>query len=1213
MSEHQNCYLVIGNGTENLTIYPKTCSIKTSFCNEDLQHEESQANITLNYEEDIFRLLALSDKLDASIYAENGTLLFTGIINDTISWEDLGDPYPMESLSVTVHDYTSLLSKKTAGEFGYIDTELSAIVNAICLACGIIPKLSYTDIFVPAFVLDAETEFKSNLENLLFQYGFTYYFNADGSLSLFDFKKVPEEVSVLGDGQIFLRPKFNRQNKKYEKITVKFNTLTAKTNELVYFSGSGYNSDNTVAPAIVQQNVYFPFESSPVVESDSGQVFQSFESGYAESYKKYNGEISYRRSSKAQLVYSLNHHVVNDWEGGAVEIDRTDFHYRQSSVRLINRGASDAKVYSISIRADAWYRDSEQTVSIGSGSNEYKCDAEFIFESDAAETLARTLQKYFIGGKFKIEIKSDLELPLGSYYTLSSGRSGFTSLALIISRSRELETDIYTYTLITLENADITTVEHRRSNFSTPADETKNKIVELITGNVKDVAAPSIPVIRSVIATKDGISIECTRFGAGLANTIKAIDFYIRKKEDADWTFLVESSSLAAMYLFNRRTDGYPEYMNMSGWMVKAKAYNIYNKESEWSAPVAVNTDEYGTWMLQPPVIYPRINDRTITLKLSQPPRSDNRDVYGTLRYRVQVRRPDLDGENVWYKPSTSLNPYPVKDTNGTITAGNEENYKDGDGTILSDGTYIQTMPLNGQGANDIRDTIYQFRVIAENEAGTSTETVINATALCTNIKDIVAANEDFKELYITDLSALSANIGAILEGAFGDGANLWDLSTFIDKYGVQHYKGRMHVGGTEQYLHVDPVVKNGIPTGDYTISFKVGAFEITSSASKINGEFIVQINENSLDRTRITPTGTFYEHRGSIESHWESVAKQETRGLLSQILYSDKNLVISNMSTAQRRAIGHDIGKPYLSADGVVYHFDTDKLNQKGTAPYVIDSYEDPDGVIHEPVLVDASDNGSAPEGINDFTPAILSLAPYSEIGKSLYGRYSLSHPLNGNEWTCDFWIQYIWAENQTLFDIGNDTDRISIIISSGEPNYNEPLEGEPPYNYETVDSDSLVYNVTLGADNYIFHSGLGRSENIKLSDLGVKFDPNSWIHFAVVMSATKIKLYIGTLGNAVEFERYSATNSTSTAVFNYEKNSFCLDELYIDSVLESFESFHQSSLDKIPWGSLAHTERHFILDAADLQHVHTNLFDTELFRQKVIGIINKYQGENT
>lgn len=742
------------------------------------------------------------------------------------------------------------------------------------------------------------------------------------------------------------------------------------------------------------------------------------------------------------------------------------------------------------------------------------------------------------------------------------------------------------------------TVNDGEWSYPSPMGQYAVEKIKDIVGNDKiEVGSPDKPVISSAEAGRDGITIRCLPFGVGLANTIKVIDFYIKKSPSAGWEFFAESSSLSATYVFDRDNDGYPEKNDMSRWLIRAKAFNIYNKEGDFSAEVLVNTERYGTWSLQPPLVYTRINDRTITLKLSQPSRADSLELYGTLKYRIQVRRPEIDGENTWLKPATSLNPEPVKDSDGNIVSGNEENYKDGSGYIISDETYIQKMPLDGQSTNNIRDTLYQFRIIAENEAGTSLETVINATALCTNIKDIVAANEDYKQLYITDLSALSANIGAILEGAFGDGANLWDLSTFVDKYGNQHYKGRMYVGGTEQYLHVDPIIRDGIPTGEYSIAFKVGSFEITSEASKINGEFIVQLNETSLDRTRITPQGTYYEHRSTSDGEWITVAKQETKGLLSQILYSEQSIVVTNATIAERRKLGHDIGKPHLTNSALVYHFDTDLFNQHGNKGYTLDykSY---------PVLVDAGDNN--PSDVIDFTPAILTLSPYSEIGKSLYGQYNLSHPISGNSWTVDFWIQYIWAENQTVFDIGSETDRISVVISTGEPNYNEYDEdSEPPYNYEVTETESLVYNVTLGADNFIFHTG-DRDEHVLFSDFGIKFESNTWLHFAVVMSADKISLFIGK--KKVDFSRYSASQTSGIAVFNKEMNSFCLDELYIDTVAEDFEMFVTSSLNKIPWGTLDYTKKHFIIDAADLRDFHTNLFDSDIFKQKVLEIISEY-----
>ena len=453
MSDFKDIYLTINHGEESVTIYPKTCQIKRSLCNENLQHEESSVELTINYEPDVFRLLALSDELDAVLNASDGTPLFTGIINSQLSWEDMGDPCPVDFLSVTIHDYTDKLEKKTISEIGCINSKLEDIIQRICYDCSLSFDYTSTGATVPAFVLDQGASYKTNLDNLLFQYGFCYFFDAEGVLKIWDFKEVPleSEAEVLDDSEIFMSPKISRLDKKYKCITVKYNTLTKKTDELVYYAGSGYQSDNTAAPAIVQKNTYYPFESDPNIESDQGKVQQSFSSGYAESYKKYNGETAYRRSSTSQLVYTEKHRLVEDWEKGNIQIDRTDFGYRQAAVRLLNTADEDAQVYSISIRADAWYRDTEHSISCGTGTNEYVCESEFIFDSESAASLVRALNSYFCGVKYKADIKTDRYIIPGTFVSLDTGLSGFRTLALAVSSSLDADLDIYSTTLITLD------------------------------------------------------------------------------------------------------------------------------------------------------------------------------------------------------------------------------------------------------------------------------------------------------------------------------------------------------------------------------------------------------------------------------------------------------------------------------------------------------------------------------------------------------------------------------------------------------------------------------------------------------------------------------------------------------------------------------------------------------------------------------------------
>lgn len=787
---------------------------------------------------------------------------------------------------------------------------------------------------------------------------------------------------------------------------------------------------------------------------------------------------------------------------------------------------------------------------------------------------------------------------------------------------------------------------------------------------------PEAPTQLSAIPGKDSIKFDCQYISAGLSNNIKKIEWQIKRPSDEGYIDVSGDE-----YFFDRETDGYPEAEDLASWLVRCRAVNIYDKCSSWANPEYVTTTGYGTWELQQPSVYIRISDRTIILINSQPSRGDGREVYGAVRYRLQIRRPDVDIADTWYKPATSLDPYPSRNASGEIISGNENNYKDGTGFVYSTGTYVQTMPLAGQAVDSLKDTVYQFKIIAENEAGLSAAQVINVTALCTNIKDIVKANEDFKELYISDLSVLSANIGTISQGALGDGSNLWDLSTFTDDQGVPHYKGRFYAGGVEQYIHVEPVLVNNIPTGEYNITLKVGNFEISSTASSINGTLVIQESETSLDRTRITPNGTYHEHRETTDSNWGIISSFNTNGTMTKQIFSPDTIVVTNQDMVQRRQSGYDVGNAYLSSNSKVYHFDNDVKDQNQTDDLTI--IDKPSDGFHNLV---GRENNSA--DIN-FTPAILAVAPYATEGKSLYGKYSLSKVLGiTNNCTVDFWVQYIYAENQILFSIGNQAENVELVVRSKEPYFekgesdvsgvpfneeiklgrlfrkletkscffNEPAEGEiafnapgndePPFetpakkefradyqyyekrieegveryeralvtasNYyaklETgLYEKTVAFNSPMGARSYLRHYGISQSSIVELSEIGIVFESNSWLHIGFCMDSNSITIFLNDKKQV--FERYTSSAFEVNVSLNPSQNTFLLDELMLDStVKETASTFYEHTINRVPWANLSMSQDYFILTAKDLQNFKTNIFDTDIFKQKVLEIINEY-----
>lgn len=717
----------------------------------------------------------------------------------------------------------------------------------------------------------------------------------------------------------------------------------------------------------------------------------------------------------------------------------------------------------------------------------------------------------------------------------------------------------------------------------------------ITSGTESDI--PDTPEGVTAVAKEGGVEVTWYSPGTSIRNIIR--HYVVEFLKGDVFKEVATTVGTSYIYSFDRRTDGYPEASELNNWAVRVKAVNVYGKESGWSQETAPNTDTYGTWQLAAPKVVPQVKDRHITLLFSQPQRADGRKVYGDVTHAITIRRPDVDtNPDTWYTPGTSLNPYPETAGDGTERT-NELNYKlDTTEPETRGEMYVQTMPLKGQGGDGkgIENTLYLFRVVATNEAGESPATTVQAVALCTNIVDLVNANITQKEAYVPDLSAISANLGSINQGGMGNDNNRWDLSTFVDSKGVQRWEGLFRVGGPKQGLYVNPIISDIGQIIDYEVIFKAGKFELSSTASNIKGEVIVMADDRPWERTRITPTGTYYEYLPSQEAGWQTVAKQETRGLMSQLMYSGQSIILTNSSITQRRRNGIDLGRPYLSEHSLVYHFDEDFLDQHGNRGYTLEG---------QAQLVDMDDN--TPLVPIDFTAAILSVAPYSEVGKSAYGQFSITHPLgDSNVFTVDFWIQYIWAENQVLLDIGVPSDRIQIICSSGEPNYNEPQDGEPPYNWEIESADKLPYNVAAGSAVYANHQGIGSFDTIDLEDIGFEFTPNTWEHLAVVLTDTEITLYLR--DRRLPFTRYGTGIQEATAILNAGEMSFQLDEMLVDTTrAREFEDFVEGTHDKVPWAALDHKKKHYILDAAEPDNITGNLFTSRTFEEAVLRVLEK------
>lgn len=336
------------------------------------------------------------------------------------------------------------------------------------------------------------------------------------------------------------------------------------------------------------------------------------------------------------------------------------------------------------------------------------------------------------------------------------------------------------------------------------------------------------------------------------------------------------------------------------------------------------------------------------------------------------------------------------------------------------------------------------------------------------------------------------------------------------------------------------------------------------------------------------------------------------------------KSLSISNNPIEQRRKNRVDIGKPYLSSNSLVYHFDTDYLDQDGNTPI---PYE----LTGTYRLTDNSEFSYVDE-IN-LTPAMKSESPYSEISKSLYGEFVLNYPLTQSDTKyIDFWANAKKNESYVLFEYGNDSNKIKLETLNYEMAYNVPFGDEPPYTtyddtfaYNEASEDEFDYNVPLENEPMYIASPDGevlyntaspfRFKIVTETDIGTesynKIETNitdfgavigEWIHIGLSDTENALVVYINN-------RRFELNTDFESSYFSIGNNKTLLvDELLVDTTTTiDDESFYKSTEDRIPWAALDSNDSPIVLDVDDVDNVKGNI--VQLFEPT--GKISMFMGK--
>ena len=347
------------------------------------------------------------------------------------------------------------------------------------------------------------------------------------------------------------------------------------------------------------------------------------------------------------------------------------------------------------------------------------------------------------------------------------------------------------------------------------------------------------PPIVKAKAAQEGISIDVTPQGQFYGTPF--YEFFVDGK-----TLGEKSPALTAFYAFAAG-----EFLSASQVQGLSITVTVTTEaDSVTTVPVFADVTGYKGYTPAIPELIATSQGRSITLRWNE------QDVYGYIGSVIQVAKAykKVDGEYtpitdpnelVWYEPALGLNPYESLD-----------NYKTGEpgGSLTVQGSTVTfTVPLYGQDQDGAISTLYAYRCAGKSVAEQSDWTepffvecrpisaydIVKAWNLGDNGEKIkIDGALGVYQIFVEELSAISANLGLITDGGtVGSQYNYWAVSDLVTKDGIKLYKGAFRVGGEKKYIEVRPILKDGVPTGDYDIEFVVGNFSVSATGTKLQGD----------------------------------------------------------------------------------------------------------------------------------------------------------------------------------------------------------------------------------------------------------------------------------------------------------------------------------------------------------------------------------------
>lgn len=353
------------------------------------------------------------------------------------------------------------------------------------------------------------------LKEILFEYGYTFYFNTAGEVVVKSYKPVSAIPTVgffnkEGSRNIYGKVQVEKNRYQYDDITVNFQTIKYYANVIISTDTTGGDSVNKCNIELAAGE-YYP-EGAKATD-DEGIVYTD--------YKLESGE-------KIISVNAITTDIIKDSQISLVESTNL---YRRCKLKLVNNGASTYTIRKLDVLGTYVYAEDtfnkvHRAVNGVAGNKYLKYDAKIIHSQAEAEFLAQTFADYYGYANVKYTLKSDAVFDIGDVVKIEEDAiSGINTMAQIVEIEDYVGTDLRLYKLIGAGSLSIETVGD--TSFLNSSPTVNNYVLDAVT-----TAVQTVTDIQDTIGTIEQSVIDTAAAVVAVDDKVTAVDVVALEKND---------------------------------------------------------------------------------------------------------------------------------------------------------------------------------------------------------------------------------------------------------------------------------------------------------------------------------------------------------------------------------------------------------------------------------------------------------------------------------------------------------------------------------------------------------------------------------------------------------------------------------------------------------------------------------------------------------